>query len=132
MNIDISDAEKEELKKRVLANAEHKLTDELVQSMSRSVIRDGHGLYRNKVFDMLTLLLEQKINLDFVQTHFNRAVEEYMKPRDQWNQPGPFQKQLDKAVNTVVEKLGSSIGEEFKRMVYGQLHEILDRKKEKG
>lgn len=125
MVIDITDPEREELKTRVLANVEHRLTEELLQQMRREVTRETlTGVYKSAK-EQLGKLVVGKITDDMVQAEIQRALKEMANPNPYGNR-SIFRDAIDKALLRVVEETGKIVGKEVTNLMYEALRRRLE------
>jgi hypothetical protein len=129
MNIEITEQEKEELKKRVLENAERRLTDELVTSMQRQVTREVLDSVRKRAFVQLHELVAGRITEEMILKEIQRTLSD-MAGRERWNEAS-LHKVIEKAISTFVDINAAMLVAGTKDMILRMLELHLRADKEK-
>lgn len=123
MEVTITDAEKEELKKRVLANVEARLTEELLQQMRREVTRDLLKNTYATARDLLGKLVIGKVTDEMIQGQIQKVLTEMGSTS--YGNRSAFREAIDKAVLRVVDQYAGIVGKEVSSLMYEALRQRL-------
>jgi tRNA A37 N6-isopentenylltransferase MiaA len=132
-SISISDQEKEELKARVLQQAEGRLTQELINEMRREVVR--HSL--KHVTSFAQKRIEELATATFTGEKIQATLDEAIKKlATETHYPGAYgdtfiKKQVQQAVFNIVNEYARTVSEEMKNLIYTALkHSFFEKKQE--
>ena len=121
MNITITDEEKEDLKKRIIATAEERLTSDLISQMRRDVTRElANKLYRDARVELEKLLLTPTIQ-DRVMAAVDKEIEHLSTSSNRGWEKNKIKEALENAVMRVSTAHAEAVSKELTTLLYTTL-----------